>query len=141
MNLFHWYSTNLINFAKCCGLVLFLNEKSVLPEQLASNQKLRTELIRMQNEYINGISELGPVKHFRDKAGAHLAYTDPFKNDNSATLIESISLCPIYQEGRMVIGGLTRSRGEHTSSFSKYPWSVTENFESLIPRYFQQYYV
>lgn len=140
VNLFHWYSINLINFAKCCGLVKFLNQKGVLPEYLAGDRDLINELKQVQKQYLDSIPELEPVKHFRNKASAHLAYTDPKNQDNPATLIESMSLIPYFVKGKFIIGAMTRQRGEHKSSFSKYSWSLTDNFESLIPRYFKNYF-
>ena len=137
INLYHWYSTNLINYAKCCGLVRFLNEKKVLPEYLAKDKTLIQELKERQREYINGIPELIPVAHFRNKAGAHLAYTYPEKYDNSATLIESMSLIPTYINGKITIGAMKRMRGDSVSSFSKHQWNLTDNFDSLIPRFFK----
>jgi hypothetical protein len=137
VNLYHWYSTNLINYAKCCGLVRFLNEKKVLPEYLAKDKTLIQELKEKQREYINGIPELIPVTHFRNKAGAHLAYTYPEKHDNSATLIESMSIIPTYINGKITIGAMKRMRGDSVSSFSKYQWNLTDNFDSLIPRFFK----
>lgn len=44
VNLFHWYSINLINYARCCGLVKFLNKEGVLPEYLAGDKYLIAEL-------------------------------------------------------------------------------------------------
>ncbi len=137
VNLMHWYSINLINYAKCCGLVKFLNTKGVLPEYLAGDKKLIGELNIVQKEYINSIPELKPVLHFRNKASAHLAYVSPRHNDNPATLIESMSIIPTFAHEKMTIGAMTRARGDHESSFAKYPWNLTDNFESLIPRYFK----
>ncbi|MFT4644709.1 MAG: hypothetical protein ACI8ZX_001115 [Planctomycetota bacterium] len=138
INLMHWYSINLINYAKCCALVKFINQKGVLPDKLAKNKILIEELKVFRSEYINSIQELKPIIFFRNKASAHLAYTDPHKNfDNSATLMESMSLIPIVLDGKFIIGGLERDLGEEKSAFSKHPWSLTDNFKSLIPRYFK----
>jgi hypothetical protein len=137
VNLYHWYSINLINYAKCCGLIQFLNTKMVLPEYIAQNKDLLKELREEQNKYINQIPDLEPVKHFRNKAGAHLAFTDPKPDDNVATLLESMSIIPTYLNDKITIGALKRQRGKHVSSFADYQWSLTDNFDSLIPRYFK----
>lgn len=138
VNLFHWYSINLINYAKCCGFVKFINENKILPEYLAKNKDLIEQLKNTQKKYLNGITELEPVLHFRNKAGAHLAFTDPDKNfDNSATLVESMSIIPTFINGKITMGAMTRKRGESVSSFSKYEWNLIDNFDSLIPRYFK----
>ncbi|NEV93439.1 hypothetical protein G3567_04650 [Psychroflexus sp. YR1-1] len=138
VNLFHWYSINLINYAKCCGLIKFLNEKMILPEYIALDKKLIAELRETQSNYINNITELIPVVHFRNKASAHLAFTDPKNYDNPATLIESMSIIPTYLEGKMTMGALKRKKGLHVSSFSEHQWNITDNFDSLIPRYFKE---
>lgn len=136
MNLFHWYSINLMNFAKSCGLIKFLNETGAQPERFVTDRDLVMKLREHQKLYISSISELEPVKHFRDKASAHLAYTDPF-NDNAGTLVESMSLLPVYKLNKLVIGSLKRGKGADMSSFGKYEWNLVDNFKSLIPRYFK----
>ncbi len=137
VNLFHWYSVNVINYAKCCALVKFVNQKGILPEYLAKDKSLLADLKKTRDNYIKNIPELSPVKHFRDKAGAHLAYADPHKNDNPATLVESISIIPTMEHGRISIGGMTRSRGQHASSFGDHQWNIIDNFHQLVPRYFK----
>ncbi len=135
MNLIHWYSINLINFAKSCGLIRFLNRTGAQPERFVSDKTFVKELRDCQNEYIESIPELQPVLHFRNKASAHLAFTDP-KNDNAGTLIESMSIIPTFEDGKITVGGLQRSKGDAVSSFGQYKWNLVDNFESLIPRYF-----
>lgn len=135
MNLIHWYSINLINYAKSCGLVKFLNETGFQPEKFLDKDVFK-KLRECQKDYIDSISELKPVKHFRDKASAHLAYTDP-KNDNAGTLVESMSLIPTVDNGKLTIGSLKRGKGDEMSSFGDYEWNLVDNFDSLVPRYFK----
>lgn len=141
VSLFHWYSINLVNYAKSIGLILFLRENPIQPYMLAGNIKMKQRLKDIQDEYISSVSELKPVLHFRNKAAAHPAYTDPLIKgevfDNAATLIESMSINPTIQHGRYFVGGFTRQSGDDISSFSEYPWSLTDNFELLIERYFK----
>lgn len=137
MNLIHWYSINLMSYARCCGLVKFLNETGYQPEKIAENKSIRNDLNEFQKVYINSIEELKPIKHFRNKASAHLAYTSPQK-DNAATLVESMSLIPTLDNGKLTIGSLKRSKGKAISSFGDYEWNLTDNFDSLIPRYFKE---
>jgi len=140
--LMHWYSISLVNFVNSIGLILFFREHSVQPHEIANNQILKRRLKEIQKEYYLKIPEFQSVLHFRNKAAAHLAFSDPFicKNndfDNASTLIESMSIVPTFENGRYYVGNLTRQSGECVSSFSQYPWSLTENFESLIERYFK----
>ncbi len=135
INLMHWYSINLMNFANCCGLVKFLNEKGIQPEKLSEDNGVRKDLKKYQKDYIDSIPELTPIKYFRNKASAHLAFTDPF-NDNAATLVESISLIPSFINGKLTIGTLKRGKGDVMSGFGDHEWSLVDNFDSLINRYF-----
>ena len=139
--LMNWYSISLVNFVQSVGLILFFREHSVQPHEIANNRFLSNELTRIQLEYCSKIPEFQPVLHYRNKAAAHLAFTDPYIKkdvfDNAATLIESMSIVPTFENGRYYIGNLTRQSGECVSSFSQFPWSLTENFESLIERYFK----
>ncbi|MGV8992617.1 MAG: hypothetical protein ACOH1O_00820 [Flavobacterium sp.] len=135
MNLIHWYSINLMSYAKCCGLIKFLNETGYQPERFVEDKKIVNDLRQCQNTYIESIPELAPIKHFRNKASAHLAFTDP-KNDNAGTLVESMSLIPSLVNGVITIGYLKRSKGEAKSSFGDTEWNLRDNFESLIPRFF-----
>jgi len=137
MNLINWYSINLMSYAKCCGLVKFLNMTGVQPERFIEDNNLVKDLRKCQRDYINSIPELDAIKHFRNKASAHLAYTDP-RNDNAGTLVESMSLIPTLNNGKMTIGSLKRGKGDAMSSFGDYEWNLIDNFDSLIPRYFKE---
>lgn len=137
MNLIHWYSINLINYAKCCGLVKFLNRTGYQPQKFMNDKNVINDLRKCQTEYLDSISELEPIRHFRNKASAHLAYTDPQKSDNAGTLIESMSLIPTLNHGKLTIGSMKRKKGEFQSSFGDFEWNIIDNFNSLIPRYFK----
>lgn len=140
VNLFSWYSINLINYVKCIGLILFFREHKIQPQELAGNNELKRKLKSIQSRYIASIDELKPVLHFRNKASAHPAFTEPYisntDTDNSATLIESLSIIPTFENGRYFVGGITRQSGEDISTFSEHPWSLTDNFENLRVRFF-----
>lgn len=139
VNLFHWYSINLINYARCCGLVYFINSNKVGIEQIANDKALINDLNSFQNDYLDSIDELQSVIFFRNKASAHLAFNYPKKSDNSATLLESISIIPTFENGKLYVGKMIRAVGDEQSEFSKNAFSLTENFDSLIPRYFKNY--
>lgn len=138
INLMHWYSINLINYASSCALVKFIIKKGILPQDLAKNQEQISELAAFRKNYILNITELKPINFFRNKASAHLAYTDPHKKyDNPATLVESMSLIPTVIKGKFTIGDMVRGLGDEKSSFAYHPWNLTDNFISLVPRYFK----
>ena len=137
MNLIHWYSINLINYVKCCGLVKFLNKTGYQPQMFMGNKDAINELRICQNEYLDSIPEIQSIKHFRNKASAHLAYTDPKKHDNPGTLVESMSIIPTLNNGKFTIGSMKRKKGDFESSFGNYECNLVDNFDSLIPRYFK----
>lgn len=138
VNISHWYSNTLINFVKCCGAIDFLNKNHLMPETIASDRAMISEMKKHRDSYVKSIPELQTVWNFRNKASAHLAFADPL-GDNAATLIESISIIPCYDCNRIKLGALKRQSGEHESSLSQQEWSVTESFESLMPRYFSHH--
>jgi hypothetical protein len=140
LNLMHWYSISLMNFVQCCGLVKYINQNRISMSRIYGDKKEIQKLKKFQIEYRNSIPEIKSIEHFRNKAAAHLAITDPKPYDNLATLFESFSLIPSIENGIYYVGGITRGVGEETSSFSKNKWSLTQNFESLIPRYFIDYF-
>ncbi len=88
------------------------------------------------DDYVIGIAELDRVRVWRNKVFAHFAITDPFKDDNIATLDMSV-IFPVSFEGRYVVGGMTMLRSNSGGSYkSELPrWSLTEVFESLEPHF------
>ena len=137
INYFNWYSINLINYANFCGFIKFINEKRISPFEIEKNKKIITDLKSFRKEYLLGIKELKEVIHFRNKASAHFAYSDPKESDNIATLIESISILPTFVGRRFKLSGFQRGLPGSMSSFSENIWSMTENYESLKFRFFE----
>jgi hypothetical protein len=48
-----------------------------------------------------------------------------------------MSLIPTMNNGKLTIGSLKRGKGNAKSSFGDFEWSLVDNFDSLIPRYFK----
>ena len=132
---FHWFGISLCNYARLTGLIRALARGEVTRSDLQDPTKFRSIKSAIDN-YVSSIAELESVRVWRNKVFAHFAITDPFKDDNIATLDMSV-IFPVSFEGRYVVGGLTmlrtNSSGSHKSELPR--WSMTEVFESLEPRF------
>ena len=140
VNIFNWYALGILNYANYCGLVAFITKNRIRIDDLDSGET-KEALNNCRKKYVSSIPELASVKVYRDKVAAHLAISNPLKNDNIGTLMQSNTNLPIWSMGRLVIGGLSYAYGPNVSAIGQNPWSVTKNFESLTPRYFRKYFV
>ena len=134
---FHWFANTLVNYARLTGFVIGKKNGS-FPTYDDSNSKLYKKTINeFCNNYVASVNEIKEVVKWRNKVSAHFALTAPYKEDNIATLAESINFPISYHEGRLVTGLLVFSTGTdnnmHTSEIPK--WSLTEVFEVLINRF------
>jgi len=136
---FHWFGVSVCNYARLVGFIHGLEKKHFARADLGAKASFKTVKTAV-DAYVNTVTELEKVQVWRNKVGAHFAITDPYKDDNIATLDMSV-IFPVTFEGRYVVGGLTMTRGNATSSHtSQLPcWSVTEVFESLVPRFWPQF--
>jgi hypothetical protein len=133
--MFHWFGVTVINYARIVGFIRGIERGVFSRADLADKTKF--DVIKKEiADYIISIPELANVKVWRNKVSAHPAITDPYKDDNIATLDMSV-IFPITFEGKYVVGGLQMIRsnatGTHASALPR--WSLTEVFESLIPRF------
>jgi hypothetical protein len=132
---FHWFGVSVCNYARLVGFIHGLERKHFARADLTSKTNFKT-IKAAVDAYADSVTELKNVQIWRNKVAAHFAITDPYKDDNIATLDMSV-VFPVTFEGRYVVGGLTMIRGNsmtsHTSQIP--PWSLTEVFESLVPRF------
>ena len=132
---FHWYGLSICNYARLTGFIRGLARGDFDRSDLHDASKFK-RIKAVIDEYVSSIPELESVVVWRNKVFAHFAITDPFKDDNIATLDMSV-IFPVSFDGRYVVGGLTMTRsnpaGSHTSELPR--WSITEVFESLEPRF------
>jgi len=135
VNLFYWFSVNTISFARCCALLNFVNREGKQPDVYPNDKSLNRRLKSHCNDYIDSIPELEVVRFFRNKSGAHLAFTDPRPEDNPATLLESVATNIGYARRRYRTGILKMGNGDHRSEYGEKSFSVTEVFEALKERY------
>lgn len=132
--MFHWFGLSLCNYARLIGYIRGLHRGDFTRSDLTDKKavdKVRTSI----EGYVSSIPELAAVKVWRNKVFAHFAITDPYKDDNISTLDMSV-IFPVTFEGRYYVGSMVITRrnsiGSHTSALPR--WSMTEVFESLIPR-------
>ena len=133
---FHWFGVSVCNFARLVGFVRGLSANEFTRADL--NDPGRFQDVRSSvDSYVGTLAELSDVLVWRNKVGAHFAITAPHKSDNMSTLDMSVMFPVTFTNGQYRVGELTLTRknaaSTHTSAIPC--WSVTEVFESLIPRY------
>ena len=129
---FHWFGTSVCNYARLTGFL-----SGIATGVFSRNASLDTAnygLIKKHcDSYVDSISELEPIKVWRNKVFAHFAMTDPRPKDNAALLDASV-MSPIgYFDGRFRVGGMVI--GSSGADVEMPPWSVTESFELLASRF------
>ena len=129
---FHWFGTSVCNYARLVGFVAGVGS-GVFPRN-ATEDPRNFELIKKHcDSYVDSITDLEPIKIWRNKVFAHFAITDPRSKDNAALLDVSTMSPMSYSNGRFRVGGaVIMVRG---AEIEMPPWSVTESFERLAPRY------
>ncbi len=132
---FHWFGVSACNFVRLVGFIHGLERKLFTRADLEAKASFKTIKAAVDG-YVNSVTELDNVLVWRNKVGAHFAMTDPYKDDNIATLDMSV-IFPVTFENRYFVGGLTMGKGNqtafHTSQLPR--WSLTEVFEALVPRF------
>lgn len=133
---FHWFALSVCNYARMVGFIRGLELKEFSRSDLLdkSNFKDISEKIGI---YVNGIPELKPVVLYRNKIAGHFAITAPHRDDNIATLNLSAMPHIVQDGGKYIAGGMAlgvgNSAGFRSSEIT--PWSLTDVFQSMLPRY------
>jgi hypothetical protein len=134
--LFHWFGVSVCNLARLVGFLRGLSTGAFTRSDLGDPSRFKAVRAAV-DDYLSGVTELSSVLVWRNKVGAHFAITDPRKDDNPATLDLSVIFPVSFRDTRFYVGDMALTRktqsGVHTSALPT--WSVTEVFESLIPRY------
>jgi hypothetical protein len=129
---FHWFATSLLNYVRLVGFIDVMSKNRWTVESLQDKER-KKKVKENCKRYIEGIPEVQKVLKWRNKIAAHFAATDPWEQDNIATLQDSIQH-PItysrpYYYAHLHVFGL----GECESVIPE--WSLTETFEALSSRY------
>lgn len=134
--MFHWFGVSLCNYARLVGFIRGLDLKQFSRSDLRTPSAFEG-VSKSVSTYVSGISELAPVLVWRNKVAGHFAITDPRKQDNIATLDLSVMFPVSLDDGVYNVGGMQLTRSNSSGPFTSQipPWSVTQVFESLIPRF------
>jgi len=133
---FHWFGISAINYARLVGLIRGLETNLFTRTDLNDATKFK-DISKIVKAYVESVAELANVLVWRNKVAGHFAMTDPRHDDNIATLHMSVMFPVSLENGVYYVGGLTmtmtNAAGIHESAIPM--WSVTQVFDSLIPRY------
>ena len=127
---FHWFSTSLTNYVRLVGLINLMNVNQWKTKDLAEESN-RSRIRQSCSEYVKLV--IPEIQTWRNKVSAHFSPTDPFRNDNLATLEESVMNSIAYHTPRFMAG---YAKWHTQGDDSQLPqWSLTETYERLSSRY------
>lgn len=130
MNHFNWFSISIINYVRLVGFIDIVNKNSFTREQIIETDNHR--LIKNYcKEYIKNV--IPEIYTYRNKLSAHYSLTDPFRDDNIATLESSVMNSIVYRDYHYEGGGLIWGAGEDLTEIK--PWKLTQIYEDLCIRY------
>lgn len=134
--IFHWFGVSVCNYARLVGFIRGLETNQFARNDLKTPTAFKG-ISKSVKAYVESLPELAQVLVWRNKVAGHFAITDPWQDDNIATLNMSVMFPVSLENGIYVVGGYTLTQGNATASHtSALPmWSVTQVFESLIPRF------
>jgi hypothetical protein len=134
--IFHWFGVSAINYARLVGFIRGLELSLFVRDDLKDKTKFK-HISKAVKAYVESVSELSSVLIWRNKVAGHFAITDPWHDDNIATLNMSVMFPVTMDNGFYNVGGtkltIQNAAGVHVSAMPM--WSVTKVFESLLPRY------
>lgn len=129
-SLFDWFAISLCNYLRLVALIDIVSRNHWSLDQISRNHKT---VKRHCNAYVEDV--VPEVRLWRDKVSAHPALTDP-RWDNLSMLQSSVADSFTLSAGRFVAGSLRFMVGEEEPPVL--PWSVTEVYERLAPRFWNQ---
>jgi len=118
--LFHWYSISACQYVRTIGMIAYRRDQDQ----------------RKPDEYVEDV--IPTVKSFRDKIGAHTAWSVNSRRDNEAERLASVLPQLAIHDNTFVAGirGIILTRGgKRTDSHSIKPWSITRVHKALRERY------
>jgi len=137
---FHWFSISVINYARLVGYIVGVERGDINPS-LITQRTHQENINRICKAYVASLNELNDVKIWRDKVSAHFAKTFPWNCDNIATLDASTMYSCGFENGRFKSNVVQLNISvDNVPQHSQIPsWSLTNVFESLIPRFWPRY--
>ena len=127
---FDWFSISLVSYMRSIQLMKLLEENNWELEHL-QERAIQRQLREAYSSYIENVAP--DVLQWRNKIAAHRAATDP-RSDNLSLLTYSTLPTVSYSSPYYVVGGYTISMGDGSTSDLE-PWSLTEKYEELTPRF------
>jgi hypothetical protein len=100
---FHWFGVSVCNFARLVGFINGLEKKLFTREDLDAKANF-PKIKKVVDNYANSLIELEKVRVWRNKVSSHFAITDPYPDDNIATLDMSV-VFPVSFDNRYIVGG------------------------------------
>lgn len=126
-NIFSWFSSSLVSYLRLVALVKLCNKKGWNSNDVAQN---REEVKKACKDYVESV--IPEILAWRNKIAAHLAITDPWHDDNIATLEFSAMNAVVYMRPYYKIG---IKWGTQDQQSDVPEWALTESFEKLTPRF------
>lgn len=137
MNYFNWFSISIINYVRLVGFIDIVNRKQFTREDMIKreNHRIIKEHCRA---YIKKV--IPEVYTYRNKLSAHHSLTDPFQDDNIATLESSVLNSIVYNNPYLEAAGLKWNSkispsDEIASATEIRPWRLTKVYDDLTVRY------
>ena len=127
---FDWFSINLVSYMRMVQLMQMMETHAWSMQDL-KQKAIQKQLRESYDSYINRVAP--EVLQWHNKIAAHRSATDP-RSDNLSTIIYSTFPTIGYQTPYYGVGNLRLVMSEEGAADFQ-PWSLTEKYEQLIPRY------
>ncbi len=135
MNEFNWFSINLVNYVRLIGFIDIVNKEGYNRDDLAGNNKeVRSKIKEHCKKYL--IITIPDIYNYRNKISAHHALSDPFYNDNIATLESSVLNSITYRKPYFKGAGISIHDNKENYTSDIEPWMLTKKFDNLVDRFF-----
>lgn len=130
-NWFEWFASSAVNYFRLVMLVDLMTKNKWNTGDLSANRKM---ISSQCTKYVEQV--IPEIFEWRNKVAAHYAITDPYKDDNVATLEASIMGKVSYHRPYYYAGALKWNTKGHSSDLSE--WALTKEFDRLTPRFWPE---
>ena len=124
-SMFNWYSTSIVSYIQLISLLKIAQQKNWSLDDIAKG-KNKKYIHDDAKEYLNRL--IPDIYTWRHKVSAHYAAYDPFRNDNIATLEQSLFPNVMYHSPYFYVAKVNYKSGEEISDLNE--WSLTKNYHS-----------
>ena len=127
---FYWFAVTLVNHARLVGMLSYLHKNGLRDASLMDGA-IRRKAVESTNAYVKSI--IPEVLTWRNKIGAHYAFTDPRSDDTIHDLQQSVMMNVSFVRLRW------RACGMRWADAVIPEWSITEEMERLAPRFWPNF--